>query len=425
MNGPATCPLRSAHSGTGTEPPALSAVTSSADPGAVYRELREKRGSVARVELEPGVFAWLVMGYRELLAVTRQERLFSRDSRNWHDLNDGVVPPHSELLRMMSWRANVVGADGPEHRRLRAPLDEGIAGIDQRGTRLRVGAVCTELIEDLAGRGRADLVNEYALIVPMLALASLFGMDDQEGRELRNALEALSALFSDTGDAAVGRRHFEQILLDTLRARERAPADDLTTAFLRHPNLESETERVQSMAAMIMAGNESIAAWIAHTLRLMLTDARFAAQVHGGRLGVDDALDEALWRDPPMSNMPARFARRDTELGGQTIRRGDVLILGIAAAHDDPAVRPDDSVEGLGNRAHLAFSAGPHACPARVPARLITRTAVNTVLHLLPDMKLTVPAGDLVWRPSPWARIPVALPVEFSTAGIPRAPARH
>ncbi|WP_199566355.1 cytochrome P450 [Streptomyces corynorhini] len=395
----------------------LSSATGSSDPRGVYRRLREQWGNVARVELEPGVPAWLVMGYRELLTITRQEQTYSRDARNWRDLDDGAVSPRSGLLPMMAWRANVIGADGPEHRRLRRPLDEGVARIDQRRTRRQVEAVCAELIAGFSRRGRADLVNEYATIVPMLSIASLFGLDSAEGQEL---LRALIALFGSADDSQAGNRHFEEILVDTLRERQRRPTDDLTTAFLRHADLVNEAERLQSMVVMISAGNETVTAWIAHTLRLMLTDPRFAARLHGGRLGVDDALDEALWRDPPMNNMPARYALRDTELGGRAIRRGDVLILGIAAANDDPAIRPDESTGGVGdsgNRAHLAFSAGPHVCPAQVPARLITRTAVNTALHLLPDMRLSIPAEDVTWRPSPWTRVPVALPVEFSAVG--------
>ncbi|WP_406067290.1 cytochrome P450 [Streptomyces sp. NBC_01020] len=405
---PPSCPARGGHT-TGLLP--LSEAVGSSDPQAAYRRLREQWGSVAKVELEPGVPAWLVMGYRELLTITRQEQVYSRDARNWRDLNDGVVSPDSGLLPMMAWRANVVGADGPEHRRLRQPLDDGVARIDQRRTRHQVEAVCAQLIAGFSARGSADLVNEYATIVPMLSTASLFGLDSAEGREL---LDALIALVGSADDSQSGNRHFEEILADTLRARRAEPADDLTTALLDHPNLRDEAEQLQSMVLMVSAGNETVTAWISHTLRLMLTDPRFAARMHGGRLGVDDALDEALWRDPPMNNVPARYALRDTELGGQQIRRGDVLILGISAANGDPAVRaPDGGVEP-GNRAHLAFSAGAHVCPAQVPARLITRTAVNTVLHLLPDMKLSIPARDVAWRPSPWTRVPVSLPVDFS-----------
>ncbi|MGY3203020.1 cytochrome P450 [Streptomyces sp. TE5632] len=409
---PPGCPAH-AHHGTGPVP--LAAVVGSSDPRAVYRDLREKWGSVAKVELEPGVPAWLVMGYREMLTITRQEQLYSRDARNWRDLNEGIVPPRSGLLPMMGWRANVIGADGPEHRRLREPLDDGIARMDQRRVRREVEALCTDLIAAFSERGSADLVNEYATIVPMLSLASLFGLDSVEGREL---LAALIALFGSADDSQAGNRTFEQILLDTVRERRRNPADDMTTVFINHPNLRNEAERLQSIVVMISAGNETVTAWISHTLRLMLTDPRFAARLHGGQLGVDDALDEALWRDPPMNNMPARYALHDTELGGRLIRRGDCLILGLAAANDDPEVRQDGPDDGWGNRSHLAFSAGPHMCPAQVPARLITRTAVQTALHLLPDMRLAVSADELAWRPSPWTRVPVALPTAFSAARI-------
>ncbi|MFE4497685.1 cytochrome P450 [Streptomyces niveus] len=413
---PPQCPAHHAHGGGGTGLLPLSAAVGAPDPRAVYRQLRAEWGNVAKVELEPGVPAWLVMGYRELLTITRQEQIYSRDGRKWRHMHDGVVAPDSGLLPMMGWRASVIGSDGPEHRRLRKPLDDGIAKIDQRKVRRHVEQICTDLIAKFSERGSADLVNEYATIVPMLSLASLFGLDAIEGREL---LDALIALFGSADDSQAGNRHFEQILLDTVRERQRNPTDDMTTVFINHPNLLNEAERLQSIVVMISAGNETVTAWIAHTLRLMLTDPRFAARLHGGRLGVDDALDQALWRDPPMNNMPARYALHDTELGGRFIQRGDCLILGHAAANDDPAIRPDEGDEEPGNRAHLAFSAGPHVCPAQVPARLITRTAVHTALNLLPDMKLAVPAEEVTWRPSPWTRIPVALPAQFSAARIP------
>ncbi|EDY43136.2 cytochrome P450 [Streptomyces sp. SPB074] len=409
---PPACPAHSTQS-TGLMP--LSAAVGSGDPQAAYRRLRDEWGNVAKVELEPGVPAWLVLGYRELLTITRQEQLFSRDARNWRDLNDGLVPLHSGLLPMMAWRANVIGADGPEHRRLRMPLDNAVARMDQRRVRREVEALCTELIAEFSPRGRADLVNEYATVVPMLSLASLFGLDTTEGREL---LDALIALFGSADNSQSGNRTFEQIILDTVRERRRNPTSDMTTAFVSDPNLHNEAEHLQSVVVMISAGNETVTAWISHTLRLMLTDPRFAARLRGGRLGIDDALDEALWRDPPMNNMPARYALHDTELGGHVIQRGDCLILGLCGANDDPAIRPGSDEESWGNRAHLAFSAGPHVCPAQVPARLITRTAVQTALHLLPDMRLSIPAEEVTWRPSPWTRVPVSLPAEFSASRI-------
>lgn len=405
----------------------LSATTMTADPAAVFARLRAEQGEVAWVELEPGIGAWLVMGHAEVLALVRQERLYSRDARHWRLLRDGTVPPDSPLGPMMFFRDNVIGYDGAEHARLRRPLDDAVAAIDQRVMRRSVARICELLIGDFAVRGRADLVADYAVIVPMLAIADLFGLDTMQGHDL---LVAMQALFGSAEDAQEGNRRFEELLGGAMRARMRTPAGDLTTALLRHPDLRGDSEILQSMVVMVSAGYHTTISWIAQSLRLMLTDPRFAARVRGGRLGVDDALDEVLWRDPPMCNMPARYALRDTTLGGREIRRGDALVLGLAAAGHDTRVHGGRPEREPGNRSHLAWSAGPHSCPGRVPARLITRTAVETVLHLLPGLRLTVPADEVPLAPSPWTRCPAALPVSFSApvpAGsgpLPTAPFR-
>lgn len=388
----------------------LSEITASSDPQAIYRQLRQDWGPVARVELEPGVAAWLVMGYRELLALARSEYLFSRDARNWGDFQTGVVPPDSGLGPMMFWRANVIGADGVEHRRLRQPLDDGVAWIDLRRMRRAVEAICAELIASFAPKGSADLIAEYAQAIPLLAIADLFGLHGAEGHEL---LAALAALFGSADDSQAGNRQFEEILADIRDQRVRQPSADLTTFFVHHPNLTTDAEILQSMVVMISAAQETTTIWIAKTIEKMLTDPRFASRLRGGRLGITDALDEVLWSDPPMTHMPARYALADTELGGRAIRRGDVLILGLAAANDDPAIHTGDPHSERGNRAHLAWSAGPHACPARNPARLIAHTAVQTVLDLLPGIRLAADPADLTSRPSPWTRCPIALPVTF------------
>ena len=101
------------------------------------------------------------------------------------------------------------------------------------------------------------------------------------------------------------------------------------------------------------------------------------------------------------------------------IQQGDALVLGLAAANSDPRVHPDDRSIEVGNRAHLAWSTGPHACPARMPARLITRTAVDTALNLLGGVRVTLAAEQITTLPSPWTRCPATLPVSFAPAATP------
>lgn len=397
----------------------LTRTTNCAEPQAVYNELRVRYGQVAPVELEPGVHAWLIMGYHEICQVVRNEQMFSRDPRNWRALATGAVAPTSGLGPMMFPRDNAYFSDGLKHRRLRAPLDEGLAALDQHGMAKDIRTICQKLIDDIAHRGRADLVNDYAAHVPMLAVASMFGLDMTEGEQLR---ASLIALFGSGEDSQAGNARLERILADVMAARRAEPRNDLTTAFLQHPNLHDDHEIQQSMVLMISAGYETTTTWIAQTLRLMLTDSRFAGRLRGGQLGIDDALDEVLRRDPPMSNMPARYALHDTTIADTPIQRGDALILGLAAANADPRVRTDDPWLEFGNRAHLAWSAGPHNCPAHIPARLITRIAVDTAMHGFHDMAMGAPSEQIPFLESPWTRCPASLPVRF-TPYLPRVKA--
>ncbi|WP_019814529.1 cytochrome P450 [Saccharomonospora saliphila] len=398
---------------TGLTP--LSATTTCRDPQAAYSELRARWGQVAPVELEPGVNAWLVMGHPEICNVVRNERLFARSPHYWRLYAERIVPPDSGLGPMMFPRDNAYFADGDKHRRLRAPLDDGLAALNEHKMSQMIRSTCTDLIGQFIERGSADLVTEYAASIPMLAVGRMFGFGPEHAEHFRRGL---TALFGSGEDSQAGNRMVEQMLTSIIESRRAQPADDLTTAFLKHPNLHNDYEIVQSMVLMVSAGYETTLSWIAQTLRLMLTDSRFSGRMRGGRLGLDEALDEVLWRDPPMSNMPARYALADCDLGGQRILRGDGLILGLAAANADTRVHSSDPWLEVGNRSYLAYSTGPHNCPAQRTSRIITRIAVDTALHLLHDVAMAVPAEQITPMPSPWTRCPASLPVRFSRPGI-------
>jgi cytochrome P450 len=391
----------------------LTATTATSDPQAAYRRLRDRWGPVAPVELEPGVNAWLVMGYDELRLVLKHERVFSRDPCFWRDYAEGRVPADSRLGPVMFPREHAYFKDGDVHRMLRAPLVESVRGLPLRRVSRANRQICADLIAGFAGNGRADLVADYAVLIPLLAIGKVAGLDIASGREL---LSCPHRLFASGEEARTANQRYKEILTNLMRSRRDASCDNLASAFVSHKNLLDDTEAVQAIVLMVAAGLESTMAWIAQTLRLMLTDPRFAGRLRGGRLSVDDALDEVLWRDPPQANLPARFALRDVVLAGQPVGAGDALILALAAANADPRVHRDNRWDEIGNQSHLSWSAGPHACPARVPARIIAKSAIETVLHLLPDIRLTVPAEEIASIPSPWNRCPASLPVTFTPA---------
>ncbi|MFJ9844637.1 cytochrome P450 [Kitasatospora sp. NPDC101155] len=393
------------------------------DPHGLYARLRERHGPVAPIELEPGVEAWLVLGYGELLELTRNEALFSKDSRHWRVPAEGRLAPDSRLQPMTAWRPTLLNLDGAEHQRLRAAVSDTLAQIDHRQLRETTETAADGLIDSWGPDGTADLIGQYARALPLLVSTQLVGLPTGAGPRM---VELISH-FVDSGPESVrAAGEFQQILADLVRRRRSAPSADLTSWLLAHPAGLTDEEAVHHLVVLMVAGNETCINWIGNTLRLLLTDRRFRATLTGGRLTVSDALEEVLWRDPPTQNFPGRWATGDTVLGGQYISAGDMLVLGLAAANADPAAQGAASAaQGSlgGNRAHLAWGAGRHVCPAQHPARIIVETAVETLLHRLPDLQLAVPSGELAWRPSPWSRALVALPVLYSAFTPPRPPA--
>ncbi|WP_439681646.1 cytochrome P450 [Embleya sp. MST-111070] len=386
----------------------------------LYTNLRTDHGPVAPVLLAPGIGAWLVLGYHPLTEMLRDSHRFPRSPLNWKDLTTGVVPEDSGLRPMMAHRPhNVAFADGTEHQRLRRIVQDSLTAVTTPRLRHDLRATCDRVVDTFADRGHADLIAEYATVVPLRAFARLFGLPHGQDAEFARAMHAL---FDSQADSQVGDRAFEQILADLLHHRRTHPADDLTTWLLKS-DLNDE-ELLPQLVVILSAGCETLANLIGSTLRLKLVDPRFAHSLTGGRRTVNEAIDEALVRDPPLKIFPGRYLAHDTTLAGRTLRAGDALLLGIGGAHTDPAIQPTDPAHALGhgNGAHLAFGAGPHACPAVPQARLIAGIAVGTLLDRLPDLTCAVPPDTLRLRTSPWSTALEALPARFtpaSTVGNP------
>ncbi|MFF2044651.1 cytochrome P450 [Kitasatospora sp. NPDC058170] len=381
------------------------------DPAQLYRELRAAHGPVAPVELAGGVPAWLVIGYRELQLVTGQPQLFGRDSARWNAWAD--IPENWPLKPMMAPVPSILYAEGEEHVRRSRAVTDALAAIDPYELRKHCEEVADRLIDGFAGRGEADLVAEYAHRMPLLVLCRLLGLSEEQAPVLT---EALLTMLDGGPDAPAGAQRLLAVMLDVVREKAEHPGNDIATAMLQHEAGLEHDEIMRDLRVLLIAGHQPCSYWISNALRLMLTDERFAASLSGGRRSISQALNEALWEDTPTQIFAGRWATRDTQLGGQRIAAGDMVLLGLAGANADPSVRRPDGRPAEGNRAHLSYSYGEHGCPfpAQEAAEVIATMAIEVLLDRLPDLRLAVAEHALVWRPSAWVRGLVALPVSFS-----------
>lgn len=409
------------------------------DPVPLYRELRHRHGSVVPVLLPSDIPAWLVIGYREVHRVSGDADTYTRDPARWNQW--ASVPADWPLLPLIAPRgASLLHTVGTAHARRATVLSDALEAVEPGELRRHTERIADALVDDFGLDGRADLVAAYTARLPFLVLAELFGLPADEAPELGDALRRGMA----SGAAANRARG---LLVETMRrllaARRAAPGADVPSRVLAASPGAGETELAEDLAVLFAAGHLPTADWLGNTLRLMLTDARYAASDAGGRLGVERAMNEVLWRDTPTQTVVGRWATRDVQLGPRQLRAGDLLLLGLQGANGDPLVHgtsapvataaalyglsglvsepgpepvPEPVAGGPANSAYLSFGHGERRCPfpAQEIAETVTRTGAEVLLDRLPDIELSVAAEELTYRPSSWLRGLDALPTRFA-----------
>lgn len=405
---PPGCP---AHGMSGDELRRLHGPEAQTDPMGVYEKLRAQYGPVAPVFVHGDIPAWLVLGHRENLEVVRTPSVYSRDSRHWRDMARGNVSTDHPLAPITTWQPLCVFADGEEHERLRGAVTDSLGRFEARGIRRHVTRFTHQLVDEFAGAGRADLVGQFAARLPLRVMTQLFGMSDEHGPALA---EAVQDVVNGTNTAAASNEFVTRTLQQLVERKRAAPGHDFPSKLIEHSSALSDDEVREHLRLILTSANETTVNLIANTLRMVLTDHRFRANLAGGHMTLPDALEQVMWDEPPMMTLLGRWATSDTQLGEQTIKAGDMLLLGLGAGNVDPTIRPDLSASVHGNRSHLAFSSGPHECPGQHIGRAIADTAIDILLSRLPDVQLSVERDQLTWHSSLMYRHLAELPVQFT-----------
>jgi cytochrome P450 len=366
---------------------------------------------VAPVLLHDDVPVWVVLGHTENLHMVRSPSQFCRDSRIWTPLLEGMVKPDHPLMPHIAWQPIASHVEGDEHLRLRGAVTGAMSTIDHRGVRRHINRHTQRLVNRFCEEGTADLVSQFAEHLPMAVMCEILGMPEEyNDRMVQSARDAIRG----TETAIVSHEYVMEALARLTTRRRARPDEDFTSHLINHPARLTDDEVREHLRLVLFASYEATANLLANALRMVLTDPRFRAQLSGGQMTVPEAVEQSLWDEPPFSTVFAYFAKQETELGGQRIRKGDGLLFAPAPGNVDPRVRPDLSANMMGNRSHLAFGGGPHECPGQDIGRAIADTGVDALLMRLPDVELHCDEDELRWRESIASRHLVELPVRFA-----------
>ncbi|KOU70414.1 cytochrome P450 [Streptomyces virginiae] len=386
-----------------------------ADPFPLYGKLRED-GPVRRVVVAGGLDAWLVTRYEEGLAALSDPRL-SSDVRDASDPRLLAQLPETERESMLS---NMLRSDPPDHTRLRRLVSKAFTARRVAQMRPRIQAITDGLLDGIVPAGRADLVADFALPLPVAVIGELLGVPVDDQHDFQRWTDRMIMRGAEPPDPAVVNeawQHMRAYVTDLIRAKRAHPGDDLLSGLIAARDEEarlSEDELIAMVFLLLAAGYITTVNLISGGIAMLLA--------HPGQLDLlrsdpellGSAVEEFLRYDGPVSPGIARFAREDVEIAGVTVPRGATVLIASAIADRDPARFPDPDRLDITrpDNAHLAFGHGVHYCLGAPLARLEGHIAIGTALRRLPGLALAVPPDEIRWRPG-GLRGPLSLPVTF------------
>jgi len=349
----------------------------------------------------PHLNAWIVTEREDCLTVLGDWQKFSSAQNSAAPVPEkyhGVYPP--ELISMM-----IVGQDPPTHTRSRRVAQQGFTKDRMERLRPEIEARAHRIIDRFEDNGSANLMEEFALELTTQTLMALLGLGYEHDDMMRQLRDDEAAILSSAHEELPEPRRTEVwdrfvaanlVLREIVESRRESDADDVISVMASAKEPDGSYTLPTDLIALhvsefAMAGADT-------TAQAMTNAVIFLSQ---NPSALADAIAEPdLWsnvfeetvRRRPSSTFTSRTAMEDIELSGVTIRKGEMIFIGLASANTDSKYvdRPFEfDIHRPDPKDHLAFTSGRHTCLGNPLARTQGATGLKVLFERLPSLRPT------------------------------------
>jgi cytochrome P450 len=338
------------------------------------------------------------------------------------------VPETPEEFKPL--QRNILTVDPPEHTRLRKLVQPSFTASAIEKLRPRIQQITDDLLDaaevaaaergETAPHRKMELIVQFAYPLPITVISEMLGVPPEDRERTHRWSENLLTSRSAARQEEIRRdiAEFIAYLRDLFEKKRERPVDDMISQLLQvevEGDRLTEDEVLAMVFILFIAGHVTTVNLIANGVYALLTHPEQVAMLRQDPDLVPNAVEEILRYYGPAESTTPRFVRDEIELGGQTLAKGEALMVLLAAADRDPARFNDPNAFDItredANR-HIAFGKGIHACLGAPLARVEGQVALETLFRRYPELKLGVPADEISWSPS-FLRGLTGLPVEF------------
>ena len=392
--------------GTTGRPDLLDPVMYAEGADEVYRWLRDN-APCYRDETN-GI--WGLSRYRDVMDAERNTRLYSsaHGSRPLIDMSESMI-----------------NRDDPRHLRQRKLVAPRFTPAAVRRHEDHVRAIVNELIDAVAPKGEAEVVESLAAPLPAMVICELLGFDRDQWALCKHVSEVTMGAAGYRDDDPRRPEGSVEAVMDfavaftgLMEARRSQPRDDLCSAWVT-AELEGapmpDSEIVQDGLLLLDGGAETTRSTIGQVvLALCRHEDQHRRLLEHPELLQTTAVEEFIRWATPILNM-RRTVTEDHERHGQQLHAGDQVLLMYGAANRDERVfeNPDVFDVGRPDNRHVAFGFATHFCLGANLARLEIRVLFEELLRRLPDFRL-VPGTEPEFVPGYFTRTLKELHIEFT-----------
>jgi cytochrome P450 len=337
---------------------------------------------------------WVVSGYDEVAQVSRDDATFTSE----YGVRDGVqcqgitgvprargIPP-----------AGIAEAEAAVHQGLRRVLNPFLLPPAVEAMRPFVQDLTTWFIDQKIESGRMDLVMDLANPVPAVLTLKLMGLPCDQWEHYAELFHGTVAFRpgSDEHNRAISRvPEMMATLMEELQARRSAPRDDMMSALLTVRDAEGRPlsdDVISSVLWNLVGGGlDTTTSLTSLSLYHLATHHELRARLIDHPELLPTATEEFL-RFFSVNETLTRTVTKDTELAGQRMGPGEIVMISWLSANHDETVfeHPDQVVLERSPNRHLAFGVGPHRCIGMHLARSVYQVLVSAVLERMPDYEV-------------------------------------
>ncbi|MFJ9648864.1 cytochrome P450 [Streptomyces sp. NPDC004244] len=315
----------------------------------------------------------------------------------------------------------MTNTDPPDHARLRKLANRAFTARRAEALRDGIQRLVDRLVDEAVAAGPTmDLIEAVAAPLSLSVVCELFGIPPEDRPQVKAWFRRFGRLTEDIDRTETAIDEYEEYLGRLVRRRRADPGDDLVSALVATQAQDdrlTDSELLSTCFVLITAGDETTTHLIGNAVLALLRHPDQLARLQEDPGLIRTAVEELSRYDTPTQAI-VRVVAEDIEIGGRTLREGELVYLFLAAANRDPERFEDPDRLDLtrpGNR-HLSFGNGPHFCLGGPLAKLQAEVAVGTLVRRLPQLRLADAAGGgaaLEWRPNALQRLLSALPLTY------------